>query len=346
MIDCFVAAETPFEHAKLMSDLLFAADYRGHYSHGMNRLEWYINDLLCKKSVNPHAVPQILSETAATAWVDGCNGLGAVVGRYCMDLAIEKAKTSGVGWVCAKGSNHYGIAGWYSIHAEQQGLIGLSMTNTSPAMCPTRGKGAALGTNPISLAAPALNGDSFVLDMATTTVATGKIEMQMRKNQPIPAGWALNSNGDITTDAKAALEANSSLPLGGCEITSGYKGYGLSAMVEILCGVSAGSHFASNVPKWALNDAPRDANLGQVFIAVDPNCFAPGFRDRMTEMNQTLRDWPRADASKPVLIPGDPERAHMARVDQENAIWYTINQVESCNQLASQLNITPIHIST
>lgn len=157
-----------------MADLLIEADYRGHFSHGMNRLEMYINDLQAK-TTDGNAVPFILKETPATAWVDGNNALGAVVGNFCMDLAMKKAKETGVGWVAAKGGNHYGIAGWYALKAIEQGLIGMSVTNTSPLMSPTRSKSAALGTNPISVGAPGLNGDSFVLDMATTAVAVGKV---------------------------------------------------------------------------------------------------------------------------------------------------------------------------
>lgn len=190
----------------------------------MNRLEMYINDLQ-QKSIDGTAKPKLLKESPATAWVDGCNGLGAVVGRYCMDLAIEKAKTAGVGWVCAKRSNHYGIAGWYTIYAEQQGFIGVSMTNTSPLMCPTRSTKAALGTNPISLAAPANGDDSFVLDMATTAVAVGKIEFQRRKGEDIPAGWAQGPDGNVTTDSDVGFKTACLMPLGGPEITSGYKGY-------------------------------------------------------------------------------------------------------------------------
>lgn len=203
MYDCFVQSKTSKENAQAMADLLAEADYRGHFSHGMNRLEMYINDLH-KNSTDGMTQPEILNETPATAWVDGKNGLGAVVGNFCMDLAIQKAKNVGVGVVAARrkkiksknlfinlikrikctGSNHYGIAGWYTMRAQKQGMIGLSGTNTSPLMAPTRSMEAGLGTNPLSFAAPADNGDSFVLDMATTAVAVGKIEIQRRKGAP------------------------------------------------------------------------------------------------------------------------------------------------------------------
>lgn len=224
MIDCFKAAGVPQDHAEQQADLLVGADYRGHFSHGMNRLEMYLNDLSIK-STNGEAIPTIIKETPSTAWVDGNNGLGAVVGNYCMDLAIKKAKQVGVGWVCAKGSNHYGMAGWYPMRAMKEGLVGMSMTNTSPLMAPTRSKEAALGTNPLSLGVPAKD-DHFLLDMATTAVAVGKIEIQRRKGEPLPHGWAQDPEGNETTDPELAFQTGCLMPLGGPEITSGYKGYG------------------------------------------------------------------------------------------------------------------------
>lgn len=289
MVDCFLASKTPDKHAREMADLLIEADYRGHFSHGMNRLEMYINDLHTG-ATDGTAVPEVLNQTPGTAWVDGKNGLGAVIGNFCMDLAIEKAKNVGVGVVCAKGSNHYGIAGWYTMRAQRQGFIGMSMTNTSPLMTPTRSKNQALGTNPISFAAPANDGDSFVLDMATTAVALGKIEIQRRKGEPLPAGWAQDKEGNVTTDAEVAFAASRLLPLGGSEKTSGYKGYGLAAMVETLCGVLAGAKFATNVRHWTLTGADEAPDLGQFFLALDPNCFAPGFTDRVSEQNSILRN--------------------------------------------------------
>lgn len=293
MYDCFIACKAPEKHADLMADLLTTADYRGHFSHGMNRLEWYVNDLLTE-TTDGAAEPKILKESPATAWVDGCNGLGAVVGKFCMDLAVKKAKNIGVGWVCVKRSTHYGIAGWHTLNAEKQGLIGISMTNTSPALCPTRSTRAALGTNPISVAAPATDGDNFVLDMATTAVALGKIEMQRRKGESIPAGWAQDPHGQVTTDADIAINAQCLMPLGGTETTSGYKGFGLSAMVELFCGISAGSDIATNIRRWTISGIKEEeANLAHVFIAVDPNCFAPGFEDRVSEFSGIIRNLPR-----------------------------------------------------
>lgn len=289
MIDCFKASRTPEKHAIEMADALVGADYRGHYSHGMNRLEMYLNELN-KGTVDGSAVPLLIKETVSTAWVDGRNGLGAVVGNWCMDLAMEKAKQTGIGIVSVKGTNHYGMAGWYTIRAEQNGLMGMSLTNTSPVMAPTRSKEPALGTNPIAFSAPGIDGDSFLLDMATTSVALGKIEMKRRKNEKCPIGWAQDEHGIPTTCPQVAWHANCLMPLGGSENTSGYKGYGLSAMVEVLCGVLAGSNFSTKVRKWTLDGGESPADLGQLFLAIDPACFAPGFCNRVSEQNDILRN--------------------------------------------------------
>uniref|UniRef100_A0A182MF34 Malate dehydrogenase n=1 Tax=Anopheles culicifacies TaxID=139723 RepID=A0A182MF34_9DIPT len=341
MVDCLVKAKTPLAHAKQQADLLVEADYRGHFSHGMNRLEMYINDLH-KNSCNGEAIPAVLNETPATAWVDGNNGLGAVVGNYCMDLAIRKAKEVGVGWVCAKRSNHYGIAGWYTLRAMNAGCIGMSMTNTSPLASPTRSKEAALGTNPISVGAPGKDGDGFVLDMATTAVAVGKIEMQRRKNEPIPVGWAQGPDGHPTTDANVAFETACLMPLGGTELTSGYKGYGLGAMVEVFCGILAGSNYATKIRKWTHAGADSEADLGQCFVAINPACFAPGFEGRLSDLNSILRNMPMTDPDHPVLVAGDPERIHMAKVDKEGGLPYHVNQIKTCTELSERLGVKPI----
>lgn len=341
MIDCFLGVNVPNDHAVAMAELLVAADVRGHFSHGMNRLEMYINDLQLS-ATDGSAVPTIINETPATAWVDGRNGLGAVVGNYCMDLAIKKAKEVGVGWVCARNSNHYGMAGWYAQRAVQKGLVGMSMTNTSPLMAPTRSKQAALGTNPLSLGAPAGKDDKFMLDMATTAVAVGKIEIQRRKGEPIPDNWAQGPDGNQTNDAELAFGTGCLMPLGGGEVTAGYKGYGLGAMVDILTGVMAGANYSTKVRKWTQTGADTAADLGQVFIAVDPNCFAPHFETRMCDFVSRLRNCEPKDPSEPVIIPGDKEQQNMNRVSKAGGIQYLENQLKTCEALAERLNIKPL----
>ncbi|XP_063220874.1 uncharacterized oxidoreductase YjmC-like isoform X2 [Bacillus rossius redtenbacheri] len=335
------AVGTCREHATALADLLVEADCRGHYSHGLNRLELYVGDVrngMCASNNKP----AVLKESPSTAWVDGNNSLGAVVGNYCMQLAMDKARATGVGWVSAKGSNHFGIAGWYTMMAAKQGLIGMSFTNTSPLLSPTRSKSAALGTNPISVAAPASQGDSFVLDMATTAVAVGKIEMQMRKEEPIPEGWAQGPDGRPTTDAELAFDTGCLMPLGGEEHTSGYKGYGLALAVETFCGILSGALYGQHVRTWKTTGSATVADLGHCFVAVDPGCFAPGFQDRMSDMLQHLRGMEAADPSKPVLAPGDPERIHTRLVEEQGGIPYHENQIKAAVELAKTIKIQPL----
>ncbi|KAJ8962858.1 hypothetical protein NQ318_001263 [Aromia moschata] len=339
MTDCFKAAGTPHEHAEIISENLLEADCRGHYSHGMNRLEMYINDIHGGLS-DPKATCTIEKQTIATALVNGNNGMGAVVGKFCMDLAIEKAKDAGIALVVAHSSNHYGIAGMYALQAINQGFIGMSFTNTSPFMAPTRAKTAALGTNPLSLGAPGRCGDSFVLDMATTAVAVGKIELQRRKGLPIPEGWAMNNEGKPETDAEVAYKAAKLMPLGGMEVNSGYKGYGLGVMVEVFCGMLSGSTYGPNIRRWGAHG--ELANLGQAFLAINPGCFAPGFEGRMSDLMNHLRNMEPSDPEKPVMVHGDPERKHMEKVKADGGLIYVKNQHDTNAKLAEKLNVKPM----
>ncbi|XP_068218653.1 uncharacterized oxidoreductase YjmC-like isoform X1 [Palaemon carinicauda] len=338
MVDCMMSVGTPKFHATAHADVLLAADKRGHFSHGLNRLEMYVKNVL-QKTCDGGADPSIETESVSTALVNGNNGLGPVVGNFCIDLAVKKAKETGIGWVCARGSNHYGIAGWYAMRATEQGLLGMSFTNTSSLVAPTRAKKALLGTNPIALSAPAKGDDSFVLDMATCVVAVGKLEVQRRKEKPIPEGWALDKEGKTTTDPAEAM-VGALMPLGGSETQSGHKGYGLGMLVEIFCGIMSGAPYGPNVRRWMRTDRPVD--LSHCFIAIDPSFFAPGFEDRMSDMMSHCRNMEPAEPGKPVLAAGDPERAHIEKIKKEGGITYHINQITDSWKLAKVLNVTPM----
>eukprot|EP01097_Dermamoeba_algensis_P002569 TRINITY_DN2023_c0_g1_i3.p1 TRINITY_DN2023_c0_g1~~TRINITY_DN2023_c0_g1_i3.p1 ORF type:complete len:339 (+),score=70.72 TRINITY_DN2023_c0_g1_i3:59-1075(+) len=287
---CISTAGASPDHAKIVADILVAADLRGVHSHGVNRLEMYVGELL-HGEVNGKVTPTIINETDSIACINGNNGLGMVVGKFCMELAIKKAKSQGVGWVVARGSNHYGIAGYYAMMASEQNMMGLSFTNTSPLVNPTRSAKPALGTNPISLAAPTTSSDPFVLDMATSAVAVGKVEVHDRKESPVPLGWGCDKSGNLTTEPKEILNGGGLMPLGGAELTGGYKGYGLGMMVEILCGILSGSNFGLDIPPWRKGKR-SNANLGQCFIAVNPELFAPGFGDRMASLIEQMHSLP------------------------------------------------------
>lgn len=338
IVRCMTKVGAEKSHAEALADVLVTGDYRGHFSHGMNRLQMYIADIqkgVCERS----GEPVVAKETVATALVDGKNLLGPVVGKFCMELAMQKARQAGIGWVVARGSNHYGIAGYYSMMASSKGLVGMSYTNASPLVAPSGGKNKFLGTNPISVAAPGKDGDSFVLDMATSAVALGKVELQHRKGEQIPPGWALNSKGEVTTKPDEVLSGGALLPLGGTIETSGYKGYGLAMMVDLFCGVLSGAHYGNNIRSWLNVTDPAD--LGQCFVAINPEAFAPNFEDRMQGLMDMARSQEPAQKNAPVQVPGDPERQHMAKCDAEGGIRYHVNQIKFADDVAANLGVDP-----
>ncbi|XP_071494760.1 uncharacterized oxidoreductase YjmC-like [Diadema antillarum] len=336
---CMLATGANPDHCAVLAEVLACADHRGHYSHGMNRLEMYVNDVeggMTEKD----GQPVVLKEMAGTAWVDGRNLLGPVVGKFCTDLAIQKAREAGIGWVVAKGSNHYSIAGWYTLRCMEQGMIGMSFTNTSPLVVPTRARKPMFGTNPISCGAPAQNGDGYVLDMATSTVALGKIELNAVKEIPIPNGWGCDATGRESNDPKSVIAGGGLLPLGGSEISGGYKGYGLAMMVDIFCGILGGAQFGPNVRKWKVND--RVADLGQCFVAINTEAFAPGFSGRLGELMAMCRGAEPAEGETEVLVAGDPERQHMAKVAKDGGLHYHHNLLKQMDALATKLKVDPI----
>ncbi|KAF7216168.1 uncharacterized oxidoreductase YjmC isoform X1 [Nothobranchius furzeri] len=323
-------------HARSLAEVLVEADSRGHYSHGLNRMDMYVKDIqagIC--AVNGE--PVVDKENAATALVNGNNLLGPVVANFCMNLAIRKAREAGIGWVVAHGSNHFGIAGYYAMKALKENMIGMSFTNTSPLVVPTRGKERTLGTNPLSVAAPGKDGDSFVLDTATSAVALGKVELNERRGDKIPDGWGCDPQGHLTTDPKRVLSGGGLVPVGGSEATGGYKGYGLGMMVEVFCGILAGAHYSKYIRTWKVTD--RVADLGQCFVAINPENFASGFNERMSDLLSIQRHQNPADPHSPVLAAGDPERVNIKKCEEMGGIPYHINIIKYINDYAKQIGV-------
>ncbi|CAD5212063.1 unnamed protein product [Bursaphelenchus xylophilus] len=336
VIQAMTKVGTDKDHAAQLADCLICADKRGHYSHGLNRLHIYIEDTL--GNVAKSGTPKILKQKGATAWVDGQNLVGPMVGNFCMDLAIKLAKTSGIGWVVSKGTNHYGICGHYALKAAEQGFVGMSFTNTSPCVYPNRAKEQALGSNPICCVAPAKNGDNFALDMASTTVAFGKVELAKTKGfDKIPEGWGADVHGNPTRIPDDVLNGGGLVSLGGSEERGSYKGTGLGMMVEMFCGIMAGSSFGKNVRQWRESNAPAD--LAQCFVAIDPECFADGFADRLQQFLDETRGLKPADPAKPVLVPGDPERQHEERSANAGGLIYSEKQLDSLKEVSVKYNI-------
>ncbi|MBD0293979.1 MAG: Ldh family oxidoreductase, partial [Flavisolibacter sp.] len=226
----------PHEDAVLAADVLAYSDEHGIDSHGIARLKTYC-DLLKAKRINPKPNISVVREKRSVATVDGDNGLGLVVGPKCMEMAMQKAKEHGSGWIAVCNTNHYGAAGYYPVMALQEDLIGLSMTNTTAGVAPFNGAEKMLGTNPIAIAFPGLKEPPLVIDFASSAVSYGKVEKAKRKGEMIPNGWCIDKNGHPTNDPAEMIEGGALLPLGGDKDGSGHKGYCLAVMIDILTAV-------------------------------------------------------------------------------------------------------------
>ncbi len=303
----------PEDEAHLGADVLLSADLRGVDSHGVARLSGYVR-LYEKGRLNPTPNIKVVHETPSTAVVDGDAGLGLVVGPKAMDIAIEKALNVGTGWVAVRNSNHYGIAGYHAMKALEKDCIGFSFTNASPLVSPTFGKERLLGTNPICVAIPANKQPPFVLDMATTTAANGKLEVLQRKNEDAPMGWLADADGKVITDSHGLKKGGSMLPLGGDRTHGSHKGYGLGALVDILSGVLSGANYGPWVPPFVSFIDPLEEKvgdgLGHFFGAMRIDAFRPAaeFKSHMDNWIERFRNSTPIEGQERVLIPGDPER--------------------------------------
>lgn len=335
---CLVAAGAKKEHAAVHADLLIAADMRGVNSHGLNRLDMYVTELQ-SVDMTKGVEPVVLKEKGCTALVDGKGGLGGYVGAFSMRLAMKKAKEGGIGFVVATHSNHYGIAAYYSLMAAKEGLIGLSMTNSRRLVCPTRSAPPpAIGTNPIACTAPAAGGEPFCLDMATSTVPIGKVELFKRKGLNLPVGWGVDGTGAPCTDPARVLDDGGLAPLGGDEEHCGYKGYGLGMMVDVLTGVLSGGKFGVDLGGWRKAESQGPADLSHCFLAIDPEAFADDFPARMQHMVDQMHSLPREREDLPVLVAGDPEVARRKKQEAEGVL-YNPKVVDALRKLSVDLKV-------
>jgi len=321
----FTEMGVPEEDARITADVLVTADLRGIDSHGVARLRRYVNGLRSGMMV---ARPQVsvVAETPATALIDAGAGLGQPVSHRAMQKAIQKALDVGAGFVTVCNSNHYGIAGYYSMMALEHDCIGISMTNAAVLVVPTFGRDAMLGTNPISVAAPAGQERPFVLDMATSTVPRGKLEVYNRLEKPIPLGWATDEAGAPTTDPGRVLEnfkrraGGGLLPLGGAgELLGGHKGYGLALWVDIFCAVLSGAAYADLVYPKAEDGSPLPSKIGHFFGAWRVDAFRPAdeFKAAMDDLQRRLKNAPKAEGQDRIYIHGEKEFEEAERRRQE-----------------------------
>lgn len=303
----------PADQSALAAKVLLSADLRGIDSHGVARLSGYIR-LWEVKRVNATPEIRIIHETPSTAVVDGDSGLGLVIAPFAMQVAIDKAKNVGTGWVSVQNSNHFGIAGYHAMMALQHDMIGMSMTNASPLVAPTFSVERLLGTNPICVAIPAGEQPPFVADLATTTAANGKLEILQRKNLEAPLGWIQDKEGAPSTNAHELKSGGALLPLGGDREHGSHKGYALGAVVDIFSAVLSGANYGPWVPPFpAYVPMPTEMpgkGIGHFFGAMRVDAFRPAaeFKQHMDKWIGRFRSAGTVAGEEKVLIPGDPER--------------------------------------
>ncbi|MGI6783695.1 MAG: Ldh family oxidoreductase [Aminivibrio sp.] len=298
------------EEAGIITDVLLLSDLYGIESHGMQRMARYYNSIK-KGMIKVEAKPEVVFETPVSAVIDGHDGMGQLIGHRGMTLAIEKARTSGVGIVTARNSNHYGIAGYFAKMACDEGLIGMSFTNTTAIMVPTFGKTAMLGTNPIACAMPA-DPYPFFYDASTTVVTRGKLEVYNKMDKPLPDGWALDMNGRPSTDASDVLKnivakkGGGIMPLGGSsEELGSHKGYGFAMLCEI---------FSSILSLGMTSNHTSQGSKGGIchgFLAINPAIFGDGdaIKAHLSNFLQELRESPKADGQDRIYTHGEKEVA-------------------------------------
>lgn len=279
MIDALVAYGVPKQDAKVIGDVLIESDKRGIDSHGIGRLKPIYLDRIDLGIMNPVTKIEVLKDDMTTAVLDGHNGMGHVVGKKAMEMAIEKAGKYGMGMVAVRNSNHYGIAGYYVTMATDAGMIGITGTNARPSIAPTFGVENMMGTNPLTFGLPTDEEFPFVLDCATSITQRGKIEVYGRAGKQLPPGWVIGLDGKTRTDTDQVLKDLTTgeaalTPLGGIgDELGGYKGFGYAMVVEILSAALQDGAFMKQLNGFDENHKPIPYPLGHFFIAIDPARF-------------------------------------------------------------------------
>jgi LDH2 family malate/lactate/ureidoglycolate dehydrogenase len=291
-----LAAKVPLHKARVVAECLISSNLRGVDSHGIQLLPFYIEQLLAGE-VDAAADGRVVSESGSCLVFDGQNALGQWVAETCCGHALRIARSQGIGMVVARESNHFGPAAWWAQKIRDEGQIGIVMCNASPIVPPWQGREGRLGTNPICMSVPG----PWLLDMATTTVAAGKVFKAFLNGQPeIPAGWAFDSQGVPTTNTADAYKGMLQ-PLGG------YKGSGLAMMVEILCSTLGGGVMPNEI--GGIRFRGKRVRVSQMFLAIDVARFMPieEFTARVEQLVGLMKSTPTAPGYDEVMVAGDPE---------------------------------------
>lgn len=339
----FLAIGCSEKDAASAAAVLVSADLRGIDSHGVARLSGYVR-LWEAKRVNAKPNVQLVHETASTGVIDGDQGLGLVVAPVAMRVAIEKARQVGTGWVSVCNSNHFGIAAYHAMMALEEDMVGIVMTNASALVAPTHAKERMLGTNPICVAIPGGLEPAFVADMATTTAANGKLEILQRKKGEAPLGWIQDKDGLQVKDPHALKSGGALLPLGGDRDHGSHKGYALGSIVDIFSAVLSGANYGPWVPPFpAYVPMPENQpgkGIGHFLGAMRIDAFRKkeDFKKDMDQWIQRFRAATPIDPTRPVVIPGDPER-EIEEIRRKKGIPLLQVVWEDIMSVAEKLNI-------
>jgi LDH2 family malate/lactate/ureidoglycolate dehydrogenase len=331
------AHNVPEDDGATIASCLVSADLRGVDTHGICRLPGYL-DRVRRGLINPRPTLKPHRVTPVAASLDGQDAFGFVVGKCAIKEAMAMARDLGLGLVTVRRSTHFGMAASYVLPAIEAGFIAMVFSNASPAMPPWGGREGLLGTNPFAVGAPGGKLPPFLLDMSPAVAARGKIRRAERRGEQIPLGYALDGEGRPTTDPKAAL-GGVVLPVGG------YKGSGLSMLMDILGGVISGAAFAGQVAdQYKANDRPQD--VGHFFLAIRSDLFIPAddYRDRMDTLMQRVRDCPKADGFSEILIPGEPETRYEAE-RRRTGIPYSAGEIAVLQEEAKRAGTGALAVS-
>ena len=323
VIDLFGSIGVPEQDARVCADVLITSDRRGIDSHGIGRLKpIYYDRIVHQKIQQPVTRIEVVRDRAATAVVDGHHGMGMVIGKHCMEMAIEKARTFGLGMVAARNSTHYGFAAYYPILACNAGMIGLTGTNARPSIAPTHGVENMLGTNPLVFGIPTDEDFPFTNDYATSITQRGKIEQYAREGNECPPGLVIGRDGQTKTDPEQILKelvsgAAALTPLGGIgEETGGHKGYGFATVVELLSAALQQGAFLHQLSGVNDDGSCRPYALGHFFLAIDIEHFGDlaAFQRTAGDILRALRASQKAPDAERIYTCGEKE--HLAWLDR------------------------------
>lgn len=319
------ACNVSSESVEAVLDTIHYANRCGIPTHGVGRLPLYVKKIKAGH-FNPKDDVKTVMDSDAVAILDANGGFGQVAAKHAIDLALEKAQKYGVAVVGVRNSNNFGTAGYYGDYVARNSMVAFVFANAAPAIAPTGGNKSIFGTNPLCYAFPGSDiNNPIVLDMATTVAARGKVRLAAKNGEKIPMDWAIGPDGNPTDDPNEALKG-SLLPI------AGYKGYGLSLVVDVLAGMLAGSAYAGEVKP--LSDMDADSNNGHLFVVIDTKRFVSTeeLNERVNHFYQSVK---LCGEEGKVMLPGEPGYRKMA--EQVDVVTISDKQFEEINEIAASV---------